>query len=185
MTYYKYWVFYLLPKYYEKLGDCLPLYVHDDTYIYAYTDNKDYADQFERCHNMKYFKRKKLNMTTDQVRELTLTERNKYMKLASYATRNEGGVSHVDMIVTMEEFYAVEEIVKTKVMQLSLKSNLVNPDLFSNELRLALNALRYDNFWNYQRGQLSGGVPFDPMTFMVEVDELTIYTKLFGLILVE
>ena len=40
LTYYKYWVFYLLPKYYEKLGDCLPLYVHDDTYIYAYTDNR-------------------------------------------------------------------------------------------------------------------------------------------------
>lgn len=182
MISYKYWVFYLLPKYYEKFADSLPIIIDTDTYVYAYTDNKDYADMFESIHNMNYFSRKKFNMSAEQVHDLTLTERNKYMKMQSYATRYPKGVTSVDMVVTLEEKYAVEEMLRSSIMRCSLKMDLENPNIFSDSMLPALKKLRYYNFWEYQEGCVEGS-PFDSMTFCVSMDELYMYTKLFGILL--
>lgn len=182
MIAYKYWVFYLLPQYYEKFENILPVLVDPDTYIYAYTDNKDFADMFETMHNMKYFRRRKFNMTREQVHELTLTERNKYMKMQSYATSFQNGVTSIDMIVTMEEIEAVEASVRDQIMKCSLKMELEDPMLFSNGLLSALTKLRYTKFWDYREGKVNGS-PFDSITFCMSMDELSVYTSLFGVLL--
>lgn len=182
MIYYKYWVFYLLPKYYDKFGDILPVIVDPSTYIYAYTDNKDYADMFEAIHDMRYFKRKRLEMTSAQVHDLTLTERNKYMKLQSYSTRFNGGVKSVDIVVTLEERYAVEEMVRSQMMKWSLKMPIESPRVLKHSLWRALAELKYTKFWSYQNGSIEGS-PFESITFSVEIDELAVYTEIFGLLL--
>ena len=183
MICYDYWVFYLLPQYYEEFRDELPILINDDTYVYAYTDNNDYANMFERAHDMQYFRRKKFKMTSNQVHDLTLSERNKYMKLQSLSTKYSDGIKNVDMIITLEELYAMEEMSRDKVMKLSLKMNLEDPWIFSESLKQALYNMKYFNFWRYQLGVISGGVPFDPHTFMVDIDELSVYIDLFGLLL--
>lgn len=179
---YKYWVFYIVPEYYEKIENDLPIIINTDTFVYAYTDNKDYADLFEMTHDMRHFRKKKFNMTTAEVHELTLTERNKFMKRQSYATKYEHGVKSVDIIVTLEEEYAIEEFSRNQIMTLSLKTVLDDPNMFVDGLYAALHALKYDRYWEYQMGYISG-IPFDPMTFMTPIDDLSVYTRLFGLLL--
>lgn len=182
---YKYWIFYILPEYYEQNANDIPVIIDENSYIYAYTDNKDYADQFELCHDMRYFKRKKFILTSDQIHELTLTERNKYLKMQCYSTKNaKGYVKHIDLILTMDELYAVEEASRNYIMKLSLKMNLESPNIFRGGLQHALFDLKYFNFWRYQMGWMSStGAPFDPMTFHIEMDDLMVYTKLFGMLL--
>lgn len=177
---YDYWVFYICPSMIDKSA----VYIEPSSHIYAYTDNKLYAEKFEEIHNMKYFTRKKFHMNQDDVHDLTLSERNRYIRMQRFTTKKNGAIIEVPLAVTHDEISICESKMRSLLMMFSLKANLINPRTFTGDVRRALENSHYNKFYEYQKGGIDG-IPFDPNAFGMKMDELAIYIDLFHNILKE
>lgn len=177
---YDYWVFYISPSMVDKSA----VYVDSSSHVYAYTDNKLYAEKFQEIHDMKHFTHKKFHMNQQDVHDLTLSERNKYIRMRQFQTKKNGATIEVPIAVTHDELSACESKMRNLIMKFSLKLQLINPLVFKNDIRKVLEQLHYDQFYKYQEGNIDG-VPFDPDAFGVKMDELAIYIDLFHNILKE
>lgn len=184
LTTYKYWMFYILPIFYKALEDSFPIVVDQETYIYAYTDTESIADLFRATHKMEMFKEKKLKLSREEVNALALEEQNKMLRMQSLDTYRFGSLSRVQLPLTFEERRAIENDIRSKLMKCSLKLNLSTPKIFSDKVIASLRKLKYQDFWDYQQGDIIGA-PFESMTFHLDMDELHIYTEIFSQILRE
>lgn len=174
---YRYWIFYVRKDKMSEIADALG--VDADTRIYAYTDSKEKADEFEKYRDMDLFIRRKVKMTSAEVRDITLKYRNLYIictKLTSISSDREK-VIEVPLAVTMME----QKILELELMGVSAKilfsTKTVPPTIFKHDIFNALNIIKYVAIHMEQMGVCCVQ---DLSQLHVVLDEFYVFLSIFG-----
>lgn len=134
MKEYKYWIYYF----------------KDTNEIYAYTDNKKYAKEFELDRNMDKFIKIRKDILPEEVNYLARHYQGKYLTKAKIKIYDKKTMKWFDsfLIMTLEE----EITVQNKSVQLLYDSIYTycwqDPYVFNEKIYKALDKLEYVNIYN-------------------------------------
>lgn len=187
---YKYWIYYVNPELLDELA-CM---INEENCIYAYTDDKTIADQFEEIHDMSKFIKKKVHLTKMEVHVLTQDERNQYLKLRQVLTKDESGKpTYITLAITLQE----EKLLDLQIM--SSLNNLIYRvcidtfpiGIFKDTIIKDLNKVKYYSVVNnYATGKNILEISNSCLNIIEEekeskiyADEISVYTNLFHQIL--
>lgn len=155
------------------------IYYHDNE-IYAYTDNKSYAEQFEDFRDMKKFKRVKKELSKEEVNYLAKEYQCLYLKEYSfdvYDKENEDNYPFEIVITSMEEINVNNNTMQVRV-NLSTDTFDLNPKYFNKDIQKALYIIGYLTI--YEENQL----PFQNDSLENRIvpvpDQLSIFISLYG-----
>lgn len=128
---YKYWFFYIKPEYLH-----LVYTETDDSLLYAYTDNKEYAKLFQSQRDMNKFFIKKRKIEKEEVSYLAREFTREYLIKKEVKTKIRGIGSEVidyDLVLTSTENYMVESSLNKILMVDIWTKAWINPYIFNHE----------------------------------------------------
>lgn len=164
MKTYKYWFYYL-----KKTNE-----------LYAYTDNKNYAKEFENMRNMKKFKRVVDDISTDELRQLVEEYKNKYLiktKMDVY-DKNSKEWFKQDIILTSVESITIQNT-EAHLLYKNIYSNCWDdPYIFKSKVHKALETLEYVNVYQNYIMAHSGLYQEDELN--IKIDKLGIFIRCYG-----
>lgn len=172
MTRYKYWFFYIKPKYEED--------VYKELYhrIYAYTDNKDYAREFELFHDMCKFIKKEILLSREEVRTLTRHAKKEYLQPCSLTTStNDSGIEKINLIITEGEQQILTANVSNMANNTIIRATVEAPYIFNKKIYKALKELKYILLYSGMEVQDSF------MNGTLHIDEFAVYVNIFSNVL--
>ena len=146
-----------------------------DNELYAYTDNKSYAKEFESVRNMDVFVKKKAKLVSSDINILALEYQSRMLTKKSLYTFNENGIGiSIKMIMTMVEYISVSNMSTSFVYNLS-QLCWTSPLIFNDKYQSMLDILGY----TFMNATLSGKFKkFD--LFNMKVDQLSFFLDLFS-----
>lgn len=165
---YKYWIFYIKEKY------------KDDTYkelyhrIYAYTDNKEYAKEFEIFHDMEKFIKKEVKLSREEVRILAMHAKKEFLQPCMLTTTSKNSnVEKIKIIITEGEQQLLIANVSNLANTRLIKATVEVPFIFSKKVYKALYDLKYV--------LLYAGTDVDNSFIKgtLHIDELAVYANIF------
>lgn len=164
--------------------------------LYAFTDKKEFADEFESIHDMDLFVRIKKKVSQSEYNEIS-SELGKY-KLEStkfdthYPMSREMGVDH--LLLTELEFDVLSDDINFDVEQMLFENVSVEYAIFKNNYIKALDLLLYCTYnkmiysedsdcysSNFSYGVTAEGYP--RFQVYLQQDILKLYVKFFALLL--
>jgi len=158
----KYWIYYL----------------KDEDKLYAYTDNKEYANAFELDRDMKLFKKIKKVMTKDEIRYLAQEFQNSVLKevqLDIFDKDRERWFKGT-FVMTSEEYFTIT-LIEVQLMESELYQHCWdNPWKFKIKIFKALEVLEYNNVYR----QISATADNKPAEIKVKPDLLGIFLRYYG-----
>lgn len=169
---YKYWIFYIKSDYVHDVYK--ELYHH----IYAYTDTKKYAAEFELMHDMKKFIKKEVRLVRQEVRLLTQHARNEFLQPFWLTTISEDYcIDEMELILTEGEQRLLHANVSNLVNNTLIRATIGEPFIFNKKIYNALHELKYV--------LLHSGVEVDDsfMKGTLHIDEVAVYIDIFADIL--
>lgn len=165
---YKYWLFYL------KTNDDL------EYELYAYTNNKEFALEFEKSRDMSKFVKKKKKISKDEVNFLARNYQSNILQRIILKTSNmKNEIIETEIIGTMIEQITVTNEA-TKFMICGIYENCyINPYYLNQELYEALEILEYVSIFDCMNltGYNKPSKGFNPK---IVADELSIFIHNFG-----
>lgn len=156
-----------------------------DNKLYAYTDNKERAIEFEQERDMTQFKRKKKNITKKLVNSLARDDELRYLYLIKMNLNiyNKDTLRWMDgsLITTMMEKITVENV-SAQLMSDTLFNLVdwnVNPSIFKHKIYKALDDIGYVHLYN-QMTVITDTGEYEDGQIKIEPDELGIFLHYFG-----
>lgn len=148
----------------QKLRWTYFIYYTSDGEVYAYTDDVSMHKQFKLERDMKQFYYKKCSLTSEDIRSLYDYYPEAVMKTSA--------LSGVPLVVTLMEQITVDQYsVNCEVSIPTIAC--INPDVFTDEVREALEIVGYIDAYNYyMHGNNKGSV--------FSVDPLLVFLHLYG-----
>lgn len=178
---YKYWFFYIKPKYIDLVTT-----ENDDSLLYAYTDNKEYAELFESQRNMDKFFTKKRKIDKEEVNFLASQYMREYLIKKDIKTHSKGiGSKIIDysLILTNTEYHILQSSV-TQISSINMwKYTWLNPYIFNNEYFQILKEIEFvEKFNTIARWKKSNNESNNTKS-KIQPDYLAIFIKEFGFLL--
>lgn len=172
MIKYKYWIFYIKPKYEE---DAYKELYHR---IYAYTDEKAYAVEFELLHDMSKFIKKELHLTREDVRTLTQYARNEYLQPFMLTTSiDNSNIEKIRLIITEGEQQILTANVSNMANNTIIRATVEPPYIFNKKIYKALTTLKYVLLYSGMEIQDSFA------DGALHIDEFAVYVNIFSNVL--
>ena len=161
--------------------------------LYAYTDNKKYAELFRTYRNMNVFKEKEFKLDKNGWLSLNSIHPNNKITIDELETkgRDEFTKDTIKLPLTYDEVYYVtlkpDEIIDEK-----FKNIMINPSVFNSKINESLYALGY--FYIYRNVQINFYANYDLDSFYdgfdretiglkpsyMDIDQFTIFMERFG-----
>ena len=164
MKTYKYWIYYL----------------KETDYLYAYTDNKKYAKEFEKFRDMDKFIKLTREISSDIVNELAKEHQEKYLKKSKIDIYDKKTMkwfkSH--LILTMEEELTINNTAIQILYDTLYRYCWDNPYVFNKKIIKALDTLEYTKIYN-QINQDSENSDID-QEIKIKPDQLGIFIHCYG-----
>lgn len=133
-----------------------PGYNGQDWDLYAITNRKKIYKDFISTRNMKVFKVDKKKFTKDQYEQLSKEYRGSVLQITALSTKEKYPTSRMEnfgkcivdykLVTTYFEYQSVQEVIDNPYA-LFENLNMVNPILFSKDIRDMLKQLRYDQIY--------------------------------------
>lgn len=164
MKKYKYWI------YYHKKSNSL----------YAYTDNKKYAKEFEKMRDMEKFDIVSEEIDQNTLNYLAKNYQGKYLKkipIKIYDMKNKLWFDS-DIIVTIDESLGIQNASTHLMYETLYKYCWDNPYIFKDKIIKALDILEYTKVYNHI---LNGSFyPEEDNNIKIKPDELGIFIHYYG-----
>lgn len=146
---YKYWFFYIKPEFIDdvvlpQLGDTL----------YAYTDNKDYAEKFMNTRDMNKFVLKKSKISKGLVNYYADNIHSGYLSEESLPTKPDGRI--VNIVMTSMERSNLKNTINSVMLYKLWRKAIINPESFINKYKNALKYMGFDIGYDYMSGDSNG-----------------------------
>lgn len=120
-------------------------YLKSSGKIYAYTDNKTYAEIFSSMRDEKLFFYKKEKLTSDEIKDLEEEASEKMMILYEFPLKDK----KITFPITKHEKMNVEHFVLQAIsVDMYLIAELIDPNIFQENVRDALNTLEWGSCYN-------------------------------------
>lgn len=152
----------------------------EDSFLYAYTDDKNLAKLFEDFRDKKIFKKVKVYLDYRQLNDLYKLYPEEELQLFYTFTRdskNTEDCTSVQIALTKSEQLSVEtEYDSLFYYKLQTLVNSFNPYIFKNSLRKALDILDYT--YNYQFFNEPESLPYD-VQYSYNMDGFQLFYDLF------
>ena len=177
---YKYWFFYIKPEYLS-----LVYTEADDSLLYAYTDNKEYAEIFKNQRDMEKFFIKKREIEKDEVNYLAKEFTREYLIKKEVKTKVGGiGSDIIDytLILTKTEDYTIQSTAHKVLMADIWISTWINPYIFKEEFVDALNNIGFVDRYNMTNVKISNRI-IDKMGENIQPDYLSTFIRHYGFLL--
>lgn len=164
---YTYWLYYWI----DLSNDS------QDYTLYAYTDTKELADLFELFRDMSKFKKKKKELTKDEIHYLASNETDKYMKMTTLEIydKNKKVYGNMKTAITMNESVTLQNCINNINFGLICKYCWIDPNIFEDRIKKSLKILRYDKCYEYIYNDSKGYE-----SKFIKADELGIFVRYFG-----
>ena len=166
---YKYWIFYIKPQY---ENDSYKELYHG---IYAYTDNEEYAMEFELFHDMAKFIKKELYLNRSEVRTLAIYAKKEYLQPCILTTSIDNStIKKMTLIITEGEQLILMSTVSNIANNIVIRATVEPPYIFNKKIYNALNDLKYIFLHSGMEIQDSfmGGT--------LHIDEFAVYIDIFS-----
>lgn len=185
---YQYWVYYIKEEYVDEV----PLVLNGDL-IYAYTDNKDIASEFELYRDMNKFIKRKLELTRLEVNLLAKNEQTQILKIRECTTRDENGklITTIIAMTAQEEKYLDMHVMTClhnlmyKYMNIPIPCNIFDEKLFKYLSKIEFFSLSNNSLFDdlvYIKTD-SIEIKNNSMKKVINTDELGIFIYIFKNIL--
>lgn len=157
---YKYWLYY------------------KDNELYAYTDNKEYAEKFEEFRNMDLFTRVKKRITKDDVNYLAMEFQGSYLMSNTYKGYNTKNKKYYNIEIITTEIESLNVGNKKVYMEnAGLYHNcVIDPYYFNNKLMVALKNIGYFSVYAVYKG--IDEYPFE--LNIPKIDEISLFVYFYG-----
>jgi hypothetical protein len=170
---YKYYFFYLKTEGYKPE-------------LYAYTDNKELADEFEIERNMDLFVKKKHKITRGAVNDLAQEYPELAIELIDGVTKSNDNISHTvkfSMAVTAVERMSIVTEFNNVVFYQLLSLSSIDPRAFKPSIQKSLNIIDYT--YNYYTYHLEASIPDDVYEYQYcyDMDLFGVFVNLYGKLL--
>lgn len=173
----KLYVFYMIRNVKKELIDT-PI-------MYAITDDSDYAKAFERTRNMKYFYKKEIECSRKEAMKEMDRARAPILTLTTLKTQKSNMITKVSLVCTWEEESRVL-LDAPSIYFNHVSKNMINPNVFSDKVKMYLDDIDYLNTWRYQESKndpiLTEEFMFSSDNYIISrnIDELMIFLKSYG-----
>lgn len=164
MKTYKYWIYYL----------------KETKELYAYTDNKKFAKEFESDRDMNKFKKISCNIDSEEVNGLAKYHQSKYLKKSSIKIYDKKTMKYFNsyIIITIEEEVTIQNTAIQLMYDSIYKYCWDNPYIFKDKIIKALSVLEYVNIYNQM--SLSQTGQYEDNQINIKPDELGIFIHYYG-----
>jgi hypothetical protein len=178
---YKYWFFYIKPEYLS-----LVYTESEDSLLYAYTDNKEYAEIFKNQRDMNKFFVKKREIEKDEVNYLASEFTREYLIKKDIKTKVRGiGSENIDytLILTKTEDYMIQSTTHKVLMADVWVCTWLNPYIFNKKYINALNNIGFIDRYNLTTDDDSGTSKVNKMGKNIQPDYLSAFIRHYGFLL--
>lgn len=157
-------------------------------YQYAFTDNKEYSDIFEKLHDKKMFVKKIRKMTKKEYGDFRKNNLGAELKLrAIYGYENDS------MVITKNELYEVEETCNMFMNEILMEASLDEYSMYKDKYIKALDYLMYCtnnrvngeecDYYSYQASYGITPESYAPVSISIRQNTFSLYARLYALIL--
>lgn len=178
---YKYWFFYIKPEYLD-----LVYTEEEDSLLYAYTDNKEYAKMFKEQRDMNKFFVVKREIDKDEVNYLAKDFMREYLIKKEVKTKSRGIGSKTikyDLILTSTEEHMINHISSKILIVDSMCYAWLNPYIFNNEYLSALAVIGFKEKFDMMNNLDSVINRENKMGTNIQADLLSTFIKEYGFLL--
>lgn len=172
---YKYWIFYIKKEYIEDIP-----FDYLWNQIYAYTDDKKYAKEFESWHDMNKFVKKEVRLSREEVHILTEDVMSKYLQ--PYCIITEGKKrrpTKIRIIATKDEKRLVDSNVSMLANNIIIRNTMQEPHIYKYNLFEALSLLKYPQIHSGTDLQINTNYVDTINVNEISIDELAVYIDIF------
>lgn len=160
----KYWIYY-----YKKTNE-----------LYAYTDNKKFAKEFERVRDMDKFEIISEEIDKEMINQLAREYQNKYLKKYPIKIYDKKNLKWMDseLLVTVEESIGIQNIAIQQMQETLYKHCWDDPYIFKKKIYDALEVLGYNKiYYTYIMAQTG---MYEDTDLNITSDELGIFIRYYG-----
>ena len=178
---YKYWFFYIKPEYQE-----LVYTETDDSLLYAYTDNKEYAKIFRNQRDMNKFFMKKIDISKEEVNYLALNFTREYIIKKDIKTKSRGVGSQIidySLIVTKAEDSLLQSTISKVLLVDIYRFAWLNPYIFTTEYLTSLDKIGFKDKFDILSTWKRTDDPIDKIGKNVHPDYLSAFIHEFNSLL--
>ena len=179
MMTYKYWIFYVKREYIEDIP-----FEYLWNQIYAYTDNKEYAKQFESWHNMSKFIKREVKLTKEEIHIMTEDIMSKYLQPYRIITEGKKKKKKKILIISnRDEKRLLDSNVSMIANNTIIRNTIQEPHIYDYSLYKALSVLKYPQMHSGVDIQIETGMISMDDSF-IAIDELAVYINIFKELLI-
>lgn len=180
---YKYWFFYIKPEYLHLV--CTE---ESDSLLYAYTDNKEYAEIFKSQRDMNKFFIKKEKISKEEVNYLANNFMREYLIKKEINTKLKGIGSKIikyDLILTKAEESCIQASA-CKILMVDIYTRAwTNPYIFDNEYLSILENIGYvDRFNMMSTWKFKNNKDINRIGENIQPDLLSTFIREYGFLLI-